>query len=96
MKFDWEALEKAGHDFTIVSGMIAGTSTYYCENCGTLMLVRGLGSEAAIFHVPRHTTSTMETCLGIISLGEDQPRYETLKSKLEELQRQDYERLKDI
>lgn len=88
---DWDALEAAGHDFTMVTGLFAGTSTYYCENCGVLMLIGNEGVK--VFHAPKGSHSRPGLCVAEPGLH---PTHETLKSKLEELQRQDYERLKEI
>lgn len=35
---DWDALEKAGHEFTLVATLSMGTSKYVCENCGALLV----------------------------------------------------------
>lgn len=86
---DWEALAAAGHDFTFVSSPTA-VGTYYCENCGALLLVRHEGIE--VFHVRRGSLSTPEHCAACFSV----PIHKTLKSKLEEMRQRDYERLKEI
>jgi hypothetical protein len=86
---DWDALEAAGHDLTHCGMLSAGTSLYYCENCGAFMLTRHEG--IAVFHVHRGTLSTQERCAN--DVPDDNV---SLKSKLDTLRQADYERLKDI
>ena len=86
---DWEALEAAGHNFTMVSGMVAGRSTYYCENCGALLIVTFDAIE--VFHVHRGSPSTQERCHA--NGWEDS---KNLKTKLDEMQQRALERLKEI
>lgn len=86
-RFDFDLVEeKAGHQLTFL-GHGLGISKYFCERCGALMFERNL--ELILFHTA-HLTSTLERCTGEAT---DQP---TLKSKLEILQAQDYERLRRI
>ena len=82
-------MEAAGHDLTHCGMLMAGTSLYYCENCGAFMLAGQQGIE--VFHVPPGSGSTRERCHN--DVPDDS---ETLKSKLEALRQADFERLKDI
>ncbi len=92
---DWDALEAAGHDLTHCGMLMAGTSLYYCENCGAFMLA---GQEGiSVFHLPPGSGSTQVRCphpgRGRRMAG---ATFSTLKSKLEALREADLERLKDI
>jgi len=104
----YDRLEKAGHDITLVQGMLAGISTYYCENCGALVQVGGPESKLILFHVPPGSLSTEELCMKVKSNSGDLPvetarevmqkwlarSHETLKDKLKKLQDESYERLR--
>ena len=83
---DWGKLEKDGHELTLVSGPIAGTSVYYCENCGALMFLRNEG--IALFHTHRGSLSEQGGCENDVPTDA-----KTLKSKLDELHQQETERL---
>ena len=92
---DWDALEEAGHNLTMAAPLAIGISTYYCENCGGLLLVRDM--EIEIWHVPLTAEDDdIKLCLGTHSrlLHLDKPK--SLKDKLEEMRKRDYERLKEI
>ena len=102
---DWDRLEEVGHNFVQISGMTAGRTTYYCENCGALMIVSYEGIE--VWHVPwvRARPSQWERILADESLpADDLYRCEgqaagskpTLKEKFTVLDAIDAERLSKI
>jgi hypothetical protein len=93
--FDYDEFEeKAGHELTMVQGLLAGVSTYYCENCGALVRVGGPYSEMLLFHVPRGSLSTESQCVKAGSAAGNVHTKETLQEKLAKLEREDYEKLK--
>lgn len=51
--------DEAGHELTLISGPLAGVSTYWCENCGAVAFIRG--DNLDIFQVPA-TSRLEETC----------------------------------
>jgi hypothetical protein len=73
----------------MVSGMQAGRTTYYCENCGALVIMTTDGIE--VFHVHRGSMSDRDRCHNDVP---DDAK--SLKEKLEEMQQRDYERLKEV
>lgn len=86
----YEDLEdKAGHDLTLVAGLHAGVSTYYCENCGALVLTRN--GDIEVFHTHRGSLSEQGECHNDVPTDA-----KSLKEKLQEMQQRDYERLKAI
>jgi hypothetical protein len=88
--FDFEACEeRAGHQLTLLQGMMAGVSTYYCERCGALLQIGGSASGLLLFHAPPGSGSTPVRCEDR-SQGLKGP---SLKEKLKILQDMDYERL---
>jgi hypothetical protein len=91
MSTGFDLLDEAGHDLTCAHGLSIGVTTYVCERCGALLLTRDLG-EVVLFHVAPGNPSTVEKCTGT----DPPPEHERLKAKLDELERQDYERLKQI
>ncbi len=63
----YEDLEElAGHKLTLAANMLAGVSTYYCENCGALIKLsssgRVGGPEVVLFHVPNGSPSKQHDC----------------------------------
>jgi hypothetical protein len=54
-------LEEAGHDLTLAAGIRAGVSTYYCEHCGALVLLRD--HDVLLFHAPMFSTATESECI---------------------------------
>lgn len=60
MQVDWDALEAAGHDFTLVSGPIAGRSTYLCERCSCLLIADSSG--VVLLHPAPGTSSSLSAC----------------------------------
>ena len=56
----------AGHKLTLAANMLAGVSTYYCENCGALIKLsssgRVGGPEVVLFHVPNGCESKVDDC----------------------------------
>jgi hypothetical protein len=105
---DYDKFEKAGHDITLIQGMLAGVSTYYCERCGALVQVGGPESKLILFHVPPGSLSNEKLCVRVHSnpadLSTTKARKalkarlarsdETLKAKLKKLQDESYERLR--
>jgi hypothetical protein len=89
----WATLEEAGHSLTIVSGLIAGRSLYYCEKCAALVLIKDSG--ILLFHPALYSRpgckSTIEKC----SHADASP-LEPLKVKLDAIEAADWERLKEI
>jgi hypothetical protein len=84
---DFEALEKAGHDLTMLSPMIGGVTTYYCERCGAIVQMgrsaSGHTERMAIFHLPPGSPSKTSECFEMpIYPGNGRPR--TLKTKLDD------------
>lgn len=77
--------EGAGHDLTLVSGPIAGVSTYYCEYCGALVMLKAM--EVVLFHLPAGSASTAERCLGFVTV------HGLLYDKLKALHEADYARM---
>lgn len=66
--FDYDAFEgKAGHSITLVQGISAGVSTYYCENCGALVQIGGPESKLILFHVPPGSLSNEKMCVRVHS-----------------------------
>lgn len=83
-----EEAEAAGHELTLLSYHL-GVSTYYCENCGGLVLVGKDGIEMS--HFPRGSLSELSSCHNDVP---DDAK--SLKAKLQEREAADYERLKEI
>ncbi len=95
--FNYDEFEQtAGHDITLVQGMQAGVSTYYCENCGALVQVGGPESKLILFHVPRGSLSTERKCVKGGSGVANVHSKVSLKEKLKNLQEADYERMKKV
>lgn len=86
----YERLEAAGHDVTLVHGLTAGVSTYACERCGAVLLLRN--DEVILFHVPQ--------ALALSSEGRCHPGvppasgHELLRDKLNRLHAEDMERFR--
>lgn len=87
---NWDALEEAGHNLTHCGMLMPGRDLYYCENCGAVMLAHHEG--VVVFHVPRGSLSTQELCY----YSRDALDGKTLKEKLQTLQNEDWEKLKEI
>lgn len=51
VRVDWDALERRGHEFTMVAPLHIGRSVYWCENCGCLIVV--VNSEIVVAAVPQ-------------------------------------------
>jgi hypothetical protein len=80
MMDDLDALEKAGHDLTLVAPMLAGISRYYCERCGAFVTF-GQRGVLAVFHLPPGSQSKTSQCFEMpVAEGNGRPR--TLKAKL--------------
>lgn len=95
--FDFDAFEEgAGHSLTMVQGLLAGVSTYYCENCGALVKVGGPEHELILFHVPQGSASTDKKCVKAGTAAGNVHSKPTLKEKLKKLEAESYERLKAI
>jgi hypothetical protein len=96
--FDYDAFETAGHKLTLVQGLTAGISTYYCESCGALVKVGGPTSGLVLFHVVPGTLSTERKCVPVGRVGDSPPDLSpaSLKEKLQKLADEDMERLRRI
>lgn len=90
-EINYDALEAAGHDLTQITGLVAGTTTYYCEHCGAL--VQTYQGKQTLFHLPTGSWSREDKCLKGSAIG---PKPKKLKEKLSELERQSLERLRRI
>jgi hypothetical protein len=88
---NYDALEAAGHSLTQITGLVAGTITYYCEHCGAL--VQTYQGNQTFFHLPTGSWSREEKCLKGSAVG---PKTKTLREKLDELEKESYERLRRI
>lgn len=89
--------EKAGHKITLVQGLHAGVSTYYCENCGALVQVgqNSVENDALIlFHLPHGSLSTKDKCVPGPTQEPNPRYYTTLREKLKKLEQESYDRLK--
>jgi hypothetical protein len=87
----WDKLEEAGHEFTMVSPLLAGKTTYVCEKCGAVMVTTSDGIQ--LFHAPAPVKTTVEQCShAALPISES----ESLKAKLRRLDEADYERLRQI
>lgn len=90
--FDFDEFEEtAGHELTMVQGLLAGVSTYCCENCGALVQIGGPENKMVLFHVPRGSLSTEKKCVRPGTGLFDSP---TLKDKLRVLHEESMERLR--
>jgi hypothetical protein len=82
MSDDFERLEEAGHDLTMLSPMVGGVTTYYCERCGAVVL---MARTLRFFHLPPGSPSMTSRCVEMpLPPGNGRPR--TLKKKLEDWQ----------
>jgi hypothetical protein len=92
-KTDFEMLEEAGHVLTLVSGPLAGITTYYCERCGALCQSRSSSGVFQIIHIPPGHPSKTSACVELPRPpGNGKPR--TLKQKLDDERDFDNDRLK--
>lgn len=87
---DFDALAEAGHVVTLVSGPIAGISTYYCEHCGALMQAQQ--NWRILFHVPAGSKSTTSECS---NRAVPKPHV-TLGDKLRALSKRSFARLNEF
>lgn len=60
---DFDKLTDAGHILTLVQGLVAGVSTYYCERCGALLQTGPM----PIFHLPASSKSREDKCVGEVA-----------------------------
>jgi hypothetical protein len=75
-----------------MAGPLVGKTIYYCERCGSLLIVGGV-DEVEVFHASPMAPKPV----GIDQCpGWDRAAVPTLKSRLDEMHERDYERLKDI
>ncbi len=81
MTLDYDALESAGHDLTLVAPMLAGVSTYVCENCGMVFL-SGYSGHPPIIHAPRYVATTEAMCISKRWSGPPGPRVPSLGDKI--------------
>lgn len=68
--FEHDKLEAGGHTLTLVAGIRAGVSTYWCENCGAVYLSHLGNDEHDVFYVPLFSTATKEKCVFPPLVGE--------------------------
>lgn len=91
-RIDWDELERRGHDFTLVAPMHIGRSTYWCENCGCVLVV--VNAEIVVAGAPRAHHDPLTRCY-----GSDQPastrQRPKLVDQLKQLDEEDYARLRD-
>ena len=87
----WDQVEKAGHDFTLVSNQ-TGTSLYYCERCAALMFVNNQ-SLVEIWHGPQGGHTQRMKCEPLV---ESVPGTVRLRHKIRVMHDRDDERLKQI
>jgi hypothetical protein len=95
-RFDYEAIEAAGHDVTMLSGLTAGTTTYYCENCASIML--NTHGELALFHPPRGSHAAIDKCWSSLEqwLEVAGPSEPALRDKLKKLHKQQLRQLRRV
>jgi hypothetical protein len=86
----WDLLDQARHKLTVVQGLSLGRTTYWCEGCGGIFIVhRLIDAEGCIFQGPEGSPTKLDWC-------SRKTEATPLKDKLDELNRQDMERLRDI
>lgn len=85
----YDRLDEAGHQLTHFDGPHVGRSSYYCEKCGSLVILAG--ETVKVFHAPAGSRSETFWCrLPATYVTPAQ----TLKAKLAALDDEDYERLR--
>lgn len=89
----YDELEVAGHDIVMVAPIHAGTSTYYCERCGALILMES--ARVKLFHVSfSNGTSRQDQCYPgrdrDVNQGDGEDDH--LRTKLQRLLNEDSER----
>lgn len=57
-RLDYDAMEAAGHNLTLVAPMHAGRSCYLCENCGAFV-ISSMGV-ITVWHHPRRDDYSCE------------------------------------
>lgn len=89
----WDRTKKSGHDFTLIAQAV-GTSTYWCELCGSIMMVRD-SSELILFHSPTNNLAAPGLCpeKGTASLGHLNPT--PLRDKILVMAKEDLKKLGD-
>jgi hypothetical protein len=87
----YDRLDEAGHDLTHVDGPSVGRSSYYCEKCGSILILAG--DTMKLFHAPAGSRSEPFWCRLPATYAAP---VHTLKSKLAALDHDDHERLKAI
>lgn len=90
MEFDFNLAESSGHELTLVSNH-AGHSTYYCENCGALIVL--YQGSLKIFHVPRGAYTCESLCVRSGDYN-DSNENRSLKDQLKQLNEDAWARLK--
>lgn len=87
----WDVLEQARHKLTIVQGLHLGRTTYWCEGCGGIFIVHREhpDDEECIFQGPEGSPTKLDWCSRKTEAC-------LLKDKIDDLNRRDMERLRDI
>lgn len=86
---EYDKLEAAGHEITLLEGISLGITTYFCENCGAIIKMQD--GEIVLFHVAKTSTGTREKCS-----GDGNVCVVTLEQKLRALNEAFMERLRTI
>jgi hypothetical protein len=84
----YDRLEEAGHDITLVVGLQAGVSTYFCERCASIIQLRS--DEIRLFHSGGHG-ATESKCA---ARGMRPQEGQRLGDKLRRLEAEDMERFR--
>lgn len=89
----WDRTKKSGHDFTLIAQAM-GTATYWCELCGSIMMVRNI-SELVLFHCPPNNLAAPGLCpeKDVEAPGKLNPT--SLRDKIDELMHADVKKLGD-
>jgi len=88
---DWDELERRGHQFTMVAPMHIGRSLYWCENCGSFIVVRENSIVAAGVPLGSGLRFLLQRCL----TPHPSPAVPTLAKQLRDLDDADLEALRE-